>query len=198
MDAVTESRSATALLPALLAGLEAGMVGALWMLAWLGISSVWQQGGFWAPENLMSTAFDRNASLAAGFTASTCAGLALYLSIYSLLGVIFALGVRDRAPRTRVMLLGVIFALAWYYFSFRWMFKSAMPLVALLHVERPTVLGHLVYGTILGRYPLYLHRLVGTPAPALEEHPRAIEAPVAGPVSTEAPEEKRDGPPPEP
>src|ERR1035438_3375817 len=125
MEAATDSRPATTLLPALLAGLAAGMVGALWMLAWLGTSSVWQQRSFWAPENLMATAFDRNLSLAQGFTAGTCTGLAVYLLLYSLLGVVFAAAVRGRVPRRRMMLVGVLFALIWYYFSFRWSFKFA-------------------------------------------------------------------------
>jgi hypothetical protein len=171
----------------LLAGLEAGMVGALWMLAWLGISATWQQRSFWSPENLMATAFDRNATLPPGFRAATCAGLALYLLMYSLLGAVFAAAVRDRVPRSRVMLLSVTFALAWYYFSFRWAFKFTMPLVALLHVERSTMLGHLVYGTILGRYPVYAERLVGTPEagaqPVAEEaaaESRLVETAEAG------------------
>jgi len=194
MDTAMESRSRRALLPALLAGLEAGMVGALWMLVWLGVSSMWVERSFWSPENLMATAFDRNSTLPSAFTAGTCSGLALYLVIYSLLGAAFAAVVGDRVPRGRVMLLTVVFALAWYYFSFRWAFKTTMPLVALLHVERPTILGHLVYGTMLGRYPLYVDRLVGVvpaPAPAVvvDEAPAAIEAPV------EAAETKPDGPP---
>ena len=169
------------------------MVGALWMLAWLGVSATWQLRSFWTPENLMATAFDRNATLPPGFTAGTCTGLALYLAIYSLLGAIFAAVLRDRVARPRVMLLSVLFSLAWYYFSFRWAFKFTMPLVALLHVERSTMLGHLVYGTMLGRYPLYVQRLVGTaevvaPAatepveatPALAAEGAAEGAPVAG------------------
>jgi hypothetical protein len=86
------------------------------------------------------------------------------------------------------MLLSVTFALAWYYFSFRWAFKTAMPLVALLHVEHPTILGHLVYGTMLGRYPVYVDRLVGkAPAAAVE----AVALPVPDGVAAEV---KRDGP----
>jgi hypothetical protein len=200
MDTAMESRSRRALLPSLLAGLEAGMVGALWMLAWLGVSAMWEQRSFWSPENLMATAFDRNSALPPAFTAGTCSGLALYLAIYSLLGAAFAAVVRDRVSRGRVMLLAVLFALAWYYFSFRWAFKTTMPLVALLHVERPTILGHLVYGTMLGRYPLYVDRLVGAkpaPAPAVvvEQPPAAIEAPVTEAAPAEVVETNPDGPP---
>jgi hypothetical protein len=193
MDAATESRTARERSATVLAGLEGGMVGVLWMLAWLGVSSVWQQRSFWTPENLMSTAFDRNATLAPFFTWATCGGLALYLLIYSLLGAMFAAAVRDRVPRGRVMLLAIVFALGWYYFSFRWTFKFALPLVALLHVEHSTLVGHLLYGTMLGRYPVYAHRLMGTTPPTVvveEQSAPAIEAP----VGEEAVEEKVDGP----
>jgi hypothetical protein len=175
----------------LLAGLEAGMVGSLWMLAWMGVSAVWQQRSFWTPENLMSTAFDRNATIPTGFAAATCTGLALYLVMYSLLGAFFAAAVGCRVPRRRVTLLGVAFALAWYYFSFRWTFQFALPLVALLHVERSTLLGHLVYGTVLGRYPVYLQRLAAAEA-ALA--PPAETAPAES-AAGEPVEQAQDGPP---
>src|SRR5580700_4523761 len=165
MDPATQSDAAKLRLATFLAGLEAGTVGVLWMLAWLGVSSVWQQRSFWGPENLMATAFDRNSNLAPIFTWATCAGLAMYVLIYSALGAAFASALRDRVPRTRVMLLAVIFAIVWYYFSFRWSFKFALPMVALLHVERSTLVGHLLYGTMLGRYPMYVHRLMNTAPP---------------------------------
>jgi hypothetical protein len=212
MDTATESRPARALLPALLAGLEAGMVGGLWMLAWLGVSSSWQQRSFWTPENLMATAFDRNATLPPGFTFGTCQGLALYLVIYCLFGALFAVVVGNRAARPRVLLLSVTCSLAWYYFTFRWAFTMTMPLVALLHVERSTILGHLVYGAMLGRYPVYIQRLAGnaeaaplastaaedaavaveTAAVAVEDAVMAVETAA---VAVEAMDEQRDAPP---
>ena len=71
--------------------------------------------------------------------------------------------VRDRVPRLRVLMLSVLFALVWYYLSYRLLWQAVAPLVALLHVERATVLGHLVYGTLLARYPLYLPRRAAPP-----------------------------------
>jgi len=199
MDADTESHIARTRLATLLAGLEGGTVGVLWMLVWLGASSVWQQRSFWTPENLMATAFDRNSTLAPVFTWATCAGLALYVVIYSLLGAAFSSILRDRVPRRRVMLSAVTFALAWYYFSFRWTFKFALPLVALLHVEHPTLVGHLLYGTMLGRYPIYVQRLLGTaPPPVVMEQYGSPEIAAAVAEQVAAPEtgeENPDGPP---
>lgn len=182
MDPAAEREASKLRLATFLSGLEGGTVGVLWMLAWLGVSSVWQQRSFWSAENLMATAFDRSMSLAPIFSWTTCAGLAVYVLLYSSLGGAFSLAVRDRVPTRRVMMIAVIFGVAWYYLTFRWLFRFILPMVALLHVEHTTLVGHLLYGTLLGRYPLYVHRLMNTapPAPATVEEPVAVvEAPAA-------------------
>jgi hypothetical protein len=183
MGVATNGQTAKLRLATVLAGLEGGTVGVLWMLAWLGVSALWQQRSFWTAENLMSTAFDRNSTLAPVFTWATCAGLALFVVLYSLLGAAFSSVVRDRVPPNRVMLLAVTFAIVWYYVAFHWAFKFALPLVALLHVEHPTLVGHLLYGTMLGRYPIYVHRLMNTAPPAADAAPAC------------AVEEQQDAPP---
>jgi hypothetical protein len=154
------------------------MLGVLWMLAWLGTSAAWQQRSFWTAENLMASGFFGASAIHSGFASQTLSGLALYLMLYSLLGALLAMVIRDRLPRLRTLLIAVAFAVAWYYVSFHLIWKSVLPLVALLHVERSTVMGHLIYGAILGRYPAYL------PAAATPEAP-----PAEGP--TPAPSEPR-------
>src|SRR5581483_6839718 len=79
-------------------------------------------------------------------------------------GAAFALAVR-RFPRSTVLMTAVVFAAAWYYISFRVLWKSVIPLAFLLHPETATIIGHLIYGTFLGRFPVYL------------EEPRKPEAP---------------------
>ncbi len=181
MEPATERPRVTRL-ELLLAGLEAGMVGVCWMLAWLGLSAVWQRRSFWTAENLMASAFYGERAIRSGFAARTLSGTALYLLIYSVLGALFAVVVARRLRRVRVMLLAVVFGLGWYYLSFRLLWKGMMPLVALLHAERSTVLGHLVYGTFLGRYPAYL------PKPRVEKaaEARGEATPVEGPKAAEA------------
>lgn len=155
MDAATP-RSRTAALPALLAGLQSGLVGALCMLAWLGVIAKWQQHNFWIPANLMASVFYGPTSIHSGFASETVSGLAVYIALYSLLGALLALVLRDRLSRTRTFFVTVAFAVGWYYLTFRFIWKSVMPLVALLHVERTTALGHLIYGVILAGYPARL------------------------------------------
>jgi hypothetical protein len=156
METATEKQRAGTL-SAVLAGLQAGMLGVCWMLAWLGVSAKWELRSFWTAENLMASVFFGDRAIRAGFAGKTISGMALYLFMYSTLGALFAAVVSDRLPRFRVALISVLFAMAWYYLSFRLLWKSVMPLVALLHSVQPTAMGHVIYGAVLGRYPVYLH-----------------------------------------
>ena len=162
MATATERRSAKSL-STFLAGLQAGMVGVWWMLAWMGTSAVWQRRSFWTPENLMASVFYGNAAIRRGFAASTVSGLALYVLLYSLLGAGFAMALAGRLPRPRLALASVAFALCWYYAAFHLAAKAVSPLVALLDAERTTFLGHALYGALLARFPVYLPRAAEPP-----------------------------------
>ena len=87
-----------------LAGLQGGMLGVCWMLVWLGISAEWQRRSFWTAENLMASAFYGGSAIRSDFAGGTLSGMAVYLLLYSLLGAVFAVIVRDRMPRSRVLL----------------------------------------------------------------------------------------------
>jgi len=178
MDAATESRRASPL-SAVSAGLQAGMLGAFWMLLWLGVSAVWQRRSFWTAENLMASAFYGEGAIRTGFATRTLSGLALYLVLYSLLGALLAVVVSDRMPRLRVFLVSLLFALIWYYLSFRLLWRSVMPLVSLLHSPQTTSVGHLIYGAVLGRYPVYLPQPPAPPAPVEAETEAATGEPSA-------------------
>jgi hypothetical protein len=134
----------------------AGLLGVWWMLAWMGASAVWERRSFWTPENLMASVFYGNAAILPGFASSTVSGLALYVLLYSLLGAGFAMAVGGRLPRPRLALASIAFALCWYYVAFHLVAKAVWPPIALLDAERTTVLGHVIYGALLARFPVYL------------------------------------------
>jgi len=163
----TESRSATTA-SVFLAGLQAGMMAVGWMLAWMGVSAKWQGRSFWTSENLMASVLYGDAAIGLGFAFSTIAGLALYLILYSLLGALLATALRSRLTGWGTLLAGVLLALGWYYLFFHAIGKTLMPLVALLHSERPTVFGHVIYGGLLARFHAFLPRLE---QPVDSEHP---------------------------
>ena len=126
------------------------------MLAYLGVSSAWQRRTFWTAENLMASTFYGNSAIRSGFSEATASGIALYLVSYSLIGALFALALGARQRTLRFRLIAMAFGLAWYYVSVNLVWRIWSPLVPLLHAERPTVLGHLLFGVLLARYPLYL------------------------------------------
>jgi hypothetical protein len=138
-----------AALPSVLAGLRAGVLGALAMLGWLGVSAVWQRRGFWTAANLMASFFFGEAAVRPGFSRMTMSGVALYVLLYGSLGVLFGTAARGRVRGLRLLLCGMVFGAAWYYASFGFAWKRLAPLVALLHAERPTLLGHVLYGALL-------------------------------------------------
>jgi len=142
-----------------LAGLQAGMVAAFWMLIWLGISAMWMRRSFWSPANIMATVFFGDRAIHPGFASTTPSGIALYLMIYSLLGAFFALAIRQRLTGLGTLLVSVFFSLVWYWLWFRVLALRAMPLVWLLHTERSTQFGHVIFGALLARFGDYLPRV---------------------------------------
>ena len=145
-------------IPYFLAGLQAGMMGAWGMLLWMGFSAMWMGRSFWSAENIMATVLKGDAAIRPGFGSGTPVGIALYLAIYSLLGAGFAVAVRRRLTGLGGVLVGILGALGWYYLFFRVLALQAMPLVWLLHTERPTQFGHVVFGVMAARFPAYLPR----------------------------------------
>jgi hypothetical protein len=183
-----------------LAGLQAGMIGICWMLAWLGLSAIGQRRGFWTAENLMATVFHGDAALRHGFGFSTLSGIALYLLIYSLLGAGFALGVRNRFTSLGTVLLGLLFSVGWYWLWFRALGQTAMPLVWLLHAENSTLFGHAIFGASIARFPAYLPKLEQPAAETPTEEqpiPRA-PAPKQAASPAPAPEPAAEPAPPDP
>ena len=164
-----------------LAGLQAGMIGICWMLAWLGLSAMEQLRSFWTAENLMASVFHGDAALRRGFGSSTLSGLALYLLIYSLLGAVFAAGIRNRFTGLGTVLLGVLFSVGWYCLWFRALGPRMMPLVWLLHAEGSTAFGHVIFGALLARFPVYLPKW----EPAANDAPTAKEPPPPTPAATQ-------------
>jgi hypothetical protein len=159
---------------ALLAGLQAGMLAALAMLAWMGSSAVWERRSFWTSENLLATTFYGGTAVHNGFSTSTLSGLALYLLIYSTLGCVFAAATGGKLTASRLLLAGIASGLLWYYISFHFVWKTISPLIPLLHPVRSTIVGHIIFGAVMARFPQYLPQ---RPPAAVEPGVEAAVAP---------------------
>ena len=171
MDAATENAPAS---PAarFLAGLQAGMMAVIVMLGWLGVSALWQRHTFWSAPNQMATLFRGGSTIPPGFGPYTASGIAVYVVLYCLLGGVFALAAPRRLTVFGLMLTGVLVAVSWYMLWFRVLGRTLMPLVWLLHSERPMEFAHVVFGVMLARFPGYLR-------PPEQTEPKT-EAPTSG------------------
>ncbi|HXK02987.1 MAG TPA: hypothetical protein VMS37_11335 [Verrucomicrobiae bacterium] len=155
MDDTTQNQPPGALVT-FLAGLQAGMMALIVMLGWLGVSAWWQRHTFWTAANQMATVFHGGDAIVSGFGRNTPSGLAVYVLSYCLLGGAFALAAPRRLTPAGMMLGGVLLAVGWYWLWFRMLGQRVMPLVWLLHAERPMAFGHVLYGVMLARFPVYL------------------------------------------
>jgi hypothetical protein len=133
-----------------LSGIQAGIAGALPLMGYLALDSAWHRRSVWTVPNLLASTFYGESAYRPGFAARTTAGLALLLFLYGMLGALFGLAVRNQAGRVRVTLLGLIYAVGWFFLSFDLLWKHVNPLVHLYSPDRAMLVGHVIYGGVLG------------------------------------------------
>lgn len=167
MDVATETASAGPL-TRFLAGLQAGMMAVIVMLGWLGVSAMWQRHTFWKAANEMATLFHGGSAIVPGFGPYTASGVAVYVLVYSLIGGVFALAMPRKLTVFGLMLTGVLVAVGWYALWFRVLGQRLMPLVWLLHAERPMEFAHVLFGVMLARFPGYMHANQETIQPRMD------------------------------
>jgi hypothetical protein len=137
------------------AGLQAGILGGLAMLAWI-MTGAWVQGqSFWTIPNLLAFSFYGNRMYRPDFIWRTWSGLGFHFLFAGVLGMIFALVV-PRATRPVVAgLLGVVYSLALYAVAGVWLWERINPPMQ-LYARQPFVLaGYMLFGVLLGSVPLF-------------------------------------------
>lgn len=149
-----------------LAGIQAGVAGALTLLAYLALDSAWHRRSVWTVPNLLASTFYGESAYRQGFGIRTSAGVALLFVLYGLLGALFALVIRDHGSLLRVTVLGLIYGAAWFFVSFDWMWKHINPLIPLYSPDRAMLVGHMLFGGVMGgRFPAYRKELSGVQQP---------------------------------
>ena len=146
-----------ALLKRTLHGIEAGIVGGLAMLGLLAAASMWHRHGWWEIPNLLGSTFYHYRAFHAGAGSATLAGSALQLTISGLVGAIFGALSGNVRSRHRLILLGTVAGLAWFFLANALVWPRLNPLIPLYWPEPAAVLSHVLFGVCLG--------YVGTVAP---------------------------------
>ncbi|HXA04517.1 MAG TPA: hypothetical protein VNY30_06755 [Bryobacteraceae bacterium] len=169
-----------------LAGIQAGTVGALILLGYLALDSAWHRHSIWTVPNLLASTFYGESAYRQGFSAGTSVGVALLLLLYGALGLLFALVVRDHGTRMRVVLAGLIYGTGWFFLSFDILWKHVNPMVQIYSPDRAMLVGHVLYGGVLGRgFPAYLQSIRGAETPAAPGAPVELPPPgIEGPTAT--------------
>jgi hypothetical protein len=141
-----------------LAGIQAGVSGALFMMVWSAITSLWSRRSIWAIPNLYATAFYGSRAYVDQFLRSSWSGLALMVVICGVGGAAWGLLWRNRRVPLPV-LTGAVAGVLMYLLLFNVIGSRALPLIPLYAPEPEVEIGFIVWGLALTRSPIYLRRL---------------------------------------
>jgi hypothetical protein len=139
-----------ALLKRVLHGVEAGIVGGVAMLGMLAVASMWHRHVWWEIPNLLGSTFYHMRAFYSGPGKATVAGGALQLTISGVIGAIFALASANVRSRHRLILLGTLAGVGWFFLANALIWPRVNPLVPLYWPEPAAVLSHVLFGACLG------------------------------------------------
>ena len=155
-----------------LAGLQAGVLGALVLFACVMVGSLWDGRSIWVVPNLFATTFFGSDAYLNQLLRTSWTGIALIVAVYGALGALWGSVWQDR----RIPWLGVYGAgtgLCIYFLFYGILWRHVNPLVTLYAPDRQLQLGHVLWGIILARSPLYSRRIADSvlnkPAPVVQE-----------------------------
>jgi hypothetical protein len=146
-----------------LRGLEAGVVGGLAMIALLTSGAMLRGYVWWQPANLLGTTFYGMRAFRLGAGWATLSGYAFHIVITGMVGILFGFACGGLERRRRLLLLGGLAGLVWYFFATAVFWSWVNPLVPLYALQPDTLMGHVLFGMCLGR--------MGPVEPALETPP---------------------------
>jgi hypothetical protein len=141
-----------------LAGLQAGVLGALLMTACLMIGSLWNGRSIWVVPNLFATTFFGSEAYRNQLLHTSWTGIALIVAVYGLLGVLWGCLWRDQRKRW-LGFYGAVAGLCVYFFLYDFLVRHVNPLITLYAPDRQLQLGHLLWGIVLARSPLFARRI---------------------------------------
>ena len=151
-----------------LAGIGSGVAGAIFVLLFLMLGSLWYRRSIWIPANLFSTAVYGSDAYTNHFASTSWAGLAIVVVMYGLVGAMWGLVWRDKRPR-HVLLSGAICGAITYFLLFGIFWKRVDPFFSLYAPDRQLELANVIWGIIVSRTPLLATQMhAGTP-PLQEE-----------------------------
>jgi hypothetical protein len=145
------------LIPAL-AGLEAGILGVIWMFVCFFIAAFWGGSGLWSIPNLFSTMFYGDYVYQDEFFHTTWAGLATIIVIYTVLGIVWGCVWGERR-RPLLAFSGALTGLLIYFLFFNFIWVHLAPSIVLYAPTRQLQVAHILWGAVLAKSPAFAARI---------------------------------------
>ncbi len=124
-------------------------MGAGALLTLFAFTSILRRHVWWEVPNLLGSTFYHYRAFYSGPGIATMAGAALELMLGGLVGAVFGAVWGNVRPRHRLILLGTLTGLAWFYLANVFLWPRLNPLVPLYWPEPAAVLCHAVFGACL-------------------------------------------------
>jgi hypothetical protein len=144
-----------------LAGLQTGVTGAIAMLSFLSLGSLFTRHSLWWIPNLIASTIYGQGSVREGIGIYTAAGIALALCFYGVAGVLFGEIVGERHGGFRFFWISLIAGMLIYWALLRWFWRIANPVGHLYTPDGQLLFAHLVFGCFLAAYPRTQRKLAG-------------------------------------
>lgn len=144
----------------LLAGLATGVLAATVAIAYHVLDGMLRGDGPWRYLNLQAAGLFGHRALTGAFSTITLAGVSLQVVVSAVVGVVAAwplAKLRGRPYLCRA--LGLAVGLAWYYLSFRLLWREWNPALVVRQPFPGALIGHLVFGFCLGLLPRALEEV---------------------------------------
>ncbi len=120
------------------------------MLALLAASSMLGGRGWWEVPNLLGSTFYHGRAFYWGVGRATVAGGALQLTVSGSIGALFGAVCGHVPSRHRLILLGTLTGVSWFFLGNLLVWPRLNPLIPLYSPEPAAVLSHVLFGACLG------------------------------------------------
>jgi hypothetical protein len=151
-----------------LAGIGLGVAGAIFVLLFLMLGSLWYRRSMWIPANLFSTAVYGPDAYINHLAATSWAGVAIVVVMYGVAGALWGIVWRDRRPRY-LLLYGAICGAITYLLLFDVFWKRLDPFLSLYAPDRQLELANLIWGMFVVRSPALAARIESRTSAAQEQ-----------------------------
>lgn len=149
----------------LLAGLQAGIVAAFIMAAYLVFENLRLGQSSWHTPNLLASTLLGPQVAGARFGVATLVGYSFHVLLSGAQGLLFGVLVPPRLGTLWSANVGIAYSLAWYVIVFRGALGAWNPLLLNRGPRAGMIFGYFIFGAALGFYARY-YRTLARPLPA--------------------------------